>query len=964
MCGRSVRVLVVLAVLGAAAAQVQGSSPYDRVAYWDGSSGTAWGGDGVALRDALKAAGYTVLNAAELKTWMDARISDGRLSVVVMCQDVAPSSVVETVSATCTIRRYLDAGGKVVWYADWPFYYIGTTSNSPAGNGAVQILGFDASSGPNNSGQTVTITEAGYRWGLTTPWSSQRPTSPTITSNMTILALDGNGSAPGWVKHFLPGDTFRGFVRIDDHSGAPVNIPQLMAVAEYYEVSTTAVSPVPGDGATDVPRDAAVSWTPGELAATHDVYFGSAYADVNDASRADPKGVLASQGQTDVAYDPDGLLEYGQTYYWRIDEVNGAPDNTIYGGQVWSFTVEPFSYPITAVTATASSEQPGMVAMNTVNGAGLNASDEHSTDSTQMWMSAGTQPNWIQFQFDRVYKLDELWVWNSNQLIEAFIGFGAKDVTFEYSTDGQTWTTLEGVPPFAQASGSPTYKANTVVDCAGVMAQYVKLTINASWGGLPQTGLAEVRFFYTPVQAREPSPVDGATGVGLDASMNWRPGREATSHTVYFGSDNAAVTAGTAPASTVTSHGFTPAAMEFGTTYYWRADEVGDTGTYEGGVWSFTTEEFATVEDFESYDDEDNRIYNAWLDGYSAGTSGSTVGHMEAPFAEQSIVHGGRQSMPMAYDNTVSPYYSEAEHEFAAVQNMTGNGATELCVWTRGYPALASVAVTETGGKMSLTGAGADIWNNSDEFTFAYKTLNGDGALIARVASNGTGTNAWAKGGVMIRDSVNGGSMHAMMVITAHTAASAAGNGASFQYRAATNGGSGNSDSTTVVAPPYWVKIERIGSSLKGSTSADGKTWTQVGSTDIAMEDPVLIGLAVTSHAAGENRTYEFDNISMTGTVTGAWQGAVVNSSQYNSAQDMYLIVEDSNGKTAKATSATAALTADWTAWKIPMSSLTGVNLSKISKLYIGVGTKGATTSGGTGIVYIDDIGYGRTAGQ
>ena len=78
--------------------------------------------------------------------------------------------------------------------------------------------------------------------------------------------------------------------------------------------------------------------------------------------------------------------------------------------------------------------------------------------------------------------------------------------------------------------------------------------------------------------------------------------------------------------------------------------------------------------------------------------------------------------------------------------------------------------------------------------------------MTARVVSNGTGTNTWAKGGVMIRDSLNGGSTQAMMAITG-----SGGNGASFQYRAATNGASANIDSGAVLAPPYWVKMERIG---------------------------------------------------------------------------------------------------------------------------------------------------------
>ena len=112
------------------------------------------------------------------------------------------------------------------------------------------------------------------------------------------------------------------------------------------------------------------------------------------------------------------------------------PTVTVFKGDVWSFTVEPYAYPITKVTATASSSQAGMGPEKTVDGSGLNALDQHSTEAKDMWLSAGAQPNWIQYEFDKAYKLHELWVWNSNQLIEAFVGFGAKNVTIEYSLDG------------------------------------------------------------------------------------------------------------------------------------------------------------------------------------------------------------------------------------------------------------------------------------------------------------------------------------------------------------------------------------------------------------------------------------------------------------------------------------------------------------------------------------------------
>jgi hypothetical protein len=268
-----------------------------------------------------------------------------------------------------------------------------------------------------------------------------------------------------------------------------------------------ATTPNPADEAVDVARDVTLGWTPGEFAAAHDVYFGTAFDDVNDAHRDNPLGTLVSQAQVGSTFDPAGLLEYGRTYFWRVDEVNAAPDNTIFKGQVWSFTTEPFAYPLSEVTAKASSAQNGMGPQNTVNGSGLNTDDQHSTESSQMWMTTDAKPHWIQFEFDKVYKLHELWVWNSNQMIEPFVGFGARNVAIDYSVDGTAWTALEGVPELARATGSPTYTANTVVDFGGVTAKFVKLTINSNWGGAaPQTGLSEVRFFQIPLLAREPQP--------------------------------------------------------------------------------------------------------------------------------------------------------------------------------------------------------------------------------------------------------------------------------------------------------------------------------------------------------------------------------------------------------------------------------------------------------------------------
>ncbi len=946
--------LVVVSVLALTTGQSLGS-PYDRVAYYDATYGTAWAGDGGPVRDALQQAGYKVVNAAELKVWMDARIADKKLSVVVMCRDVVPNTIAETMTPTCTLRRYLDAGGKVVWYSDWPIYYQGNPANVTWGaSGATQVLGFNASTGPNDQNQQVTLTALGRRWGLTTPWSSTRPTSPTVTPNLEVLATDNNGNAAGWVKHYVPGDTFRGFVRIDDHAGAPINMAQLIAVAEYYETTTTATAPVPADNATDVPGDAVLSWTPGEYPGTHDVYFGTTLADVTGAVRTDTTGLLASKGQSDATFDPPAALVYGQTYYWRVDEVNSSPDGTVHKGEVWRFTAEPYAYPLGNITATASSfEKAATGPANTINGSGLTG-DLHGNNTTTMWNTSMTDPGpvWIQYQFDNVYKLFELWVWNHNSEFEPVLGYGFKDVAIEYSLDGKTWTLLKEAQ-FAQATASASYAHNTTVDLGGVMAQYVKLTPKSNWSmvGLKQYGLSEVRFFHVPVQACAPQPAQNAVGVAVDSALDWRPGREATSHQVVFGSDKAAVADGTAPSKTVTEHGFAPGELDFGTMYYWKVDEVGAT-TYSGVLWSFTTQEYAAVDDFESYTDaEGSRIYETWVDGWTNNT-GSVVGYLQAPFAETTIVHGGKQAMPFEYNNIKTPYYSETERTFDTPQNWTTSSADTLALWFRGFPA----GFTDQGGNaFTVVSTGSDIWNNGDQFRFVYKTLSGNGSITAKVESL-TRSDAWSKAGVMIRESLDAGSKHASVVVTPD-------NNCSQQYRNATSGASASTDWTgAAVKAPYWVRVTRTGSSFKTETSPDGKTWKALGNDqNITMTANVYIGLCVTSHNPAAYSTAEFSNVSTTG--TGAWQNVSIGVAQRsNGIAPLYVIVEDKAGKTKTVVNPDAAAVTKgvWTEWKIPLTDLAGVNLAAVKKLTIGVGDSANPKPGAAGLLYIDDIQFGK----
>jgi hypothetical protein len=488
-----------------------------------------------------------------------------------------------------------------------------------------------------------------------------------------------------------------------------------------------ASNPSPANEATDVPRDVVLSWTPGEFAAPtngHKVYFGESFDDVNDAA-----GGVA---QSAASYAPAQRLDFGTTYYWRVDEVNAPPTSHIeFKGDVWQFSTEPVAYPIDVnnITVTASSSGIDQGPENTVNGSGLDVNDLdfHSTELTDMWLSdfAGPQPTWIQYEFDNVCKLHQMKVWNHNTLSEPSIGYGVKEATIEYSADGANWTTLGTtsgrgiIYEFARAPGAPGYAYNTTVDLEGVAVKYVRLTANSNWGGIvPLYGLSEVRFLYKPVCAREPSPDSDATDVDVDVTLSFRAGREAVTHEVYLSSDEQVVIDGNAPVTTVTETGYGPLSLDLGKTYYWRVDEVNEAETpttWQGDICNFTTQEYLVVDDFESYNDlnpddpDSNRIFLTWIDGYdNPAINGSVVGYVEAPFAEQSIVHGGSQSMPFFYDNSTADY-SEATANVAALQvgqDWTRHGIKALTLRFFGDPnnAVQQMYVKVNGSKVVYDG--------------------------------------------------------------------------------------------------------------------------------------------------------------------------------------------------------------------------------------------------------------------
>jgi len=576
------------------------------------------------------------------------------------------------------------------------------------------------------------------------------PDDPTLVSFESL-------NYPGrYIIHGTPGTTI-GF-RID-----PITTDDQRARATFRFVELRpelATKPVPADKATDVPRDTLLQWTAGQYAGTHDVYLGTVLEEVDNASRANPLGVLVSKGQAGTSCEP-GLLVFGQTYYWRIDEVNATPDQTVYKGKIWRFTVEPYSYRIRPTSVTASSSNSALTGPEkTIDGSGLNASDQHSTDSAAMWISSKNDPGpvWIQYEFDRIYKLHQMWVWNSNQPIEEIVGFGMREVKVEVSADGTTWTEVPNVPEFAQGTGLDDYTPNTTVDLGGAVAKYVKLTALSNWGGGSQYSLSEVRFFYVPTRAFGPTPATGATNVAVDATLNWRPGRDAVKHDLYFGTDpNALVLV-----KTVAGHQVVLPSLgaELDRTYYWKVNEVNETTVptlWEGDLWSLTTQVYRAVDDFESYNDQCSRIFFTWIDGFGHNGStecgvapsqgngtGSTVGNINPPFAERTNVHSGSQAMPFWYDNTTGSGISETVRTFSPPQDWTIGGAKTLVLFFKGDPAnspgqlyvkINNTKLNYDGNPNALT---TGLWNqwNIDLSSVSLKTVN---TLTIGVSGSGKG---------------------------------------------------------------------------------------------------------------------------------------------------------------------------------------------------------------------------------
>ena len=557
----------------------------------------------------------------------------------------------EDVALGTTTRWYIDGGVETLWPEGDPVPAAAPTVPNPSSNAKIGDVGSNADNFffavPGDAENISSIDGINF----------QETVFPFLTN--TVFVFERNGNDNGTVQAIradgslgtamrlaaggapyastgvdVNGQTAYGYVVMTD-----VLVQGVRITAEGHDTLSISAVPVPPDVAhRPSPQDGAMieqtwvtlGWSPGKSAVSHDVYLGENFDDVGagigDTFQGNMTETTLIAGFPGFPI-PDGLVP-GRTYYWRVDEINDANAASPWRGDVWSFSVQPY---------TAYNPDPA-------DGAKF-----VDLDATLGW-----QP-----------------------------GYGAALHTVYVGTSFDDVNDAVG--------GSP---SGTAIHSPGSLEPEKVYYWRVDEFSPPTTHKGDIWTFTTPGAVGNPQPANAAVDVPMIATLSWTPADNAASSDLYFGTDADAVKNATTASpeyvgnKALGSESHDPGRLAFDAEYYWRVDAVYAAETVKGLLWSFSTADFIAVDDFESYNDIDppdpasNRIFDKWIDGFGTTTNGALVGNDLPPYAEQTIVHGGAQSMPYSYDNNMKT--SEATLTLVYPRDWTAEGVTKLSLWFRG----------------------------------------------------------------------------------------------------------------------------------------------------------------------------------------------------------------------------------------------------------------------------------------
>jgi hypothetical protein len=535
----------------------------------------------------------------------------------------------------------------------------------------------------------------------------------------------------------VPGTTY--YWRIDGVNDSHAESPWTGDVWSFTVPSKKAYNPIPADGAKFIDPETDLNWTIGFGAKLHTVYFGDSFDDVDNASGGLPQGtttytieplelgktyywrvdefdavntykgdVWSFKTQPVIAISDPNLVAW-----WKLDEGSGnmvldwsghGNHGQLQGGPQWVSGYDGIALELDGGDDFVNFSSPSDFSSGTSTRSMCGWGKTDTVAGGYRWIAAYGSPSTSQAFFIGM---------NGNSLIGG--GYGGDDVVQTDFWETGVWhhicLTYDGTTARLYADG--VMVASEAKDWNLMLSRtHIGRQVNDAaefWDGT----VDDIRIYNKvltqdeiiqamrgdPTLAWNPSPANESVPNLRDAgSLSWSAGENASQHDVYYGTDENAVDNADASDTTGVYRGrwsvttYTPPeGVEWGGgPYFWRIDEFNTDGTIvRGRVWEFTVADYITVDDFESYNDinEDepgsNRIYIAWVDGFdNPSINGSTVGHLDPPFAEQTIVHSGRQSMPFLYDNGVGK--SEATSVLDYPRDWTEEGVAILSLWFYG----------------------------------------------------------------------------------------------------------------------------------------------------------------------------------------------------------------------------------------------------------------------------------------
>ncbi|MBN2129745.1 MAG: LamG domain-containing protein [Sedimentisphaerales bacterium] len=732
------------------------------------------------------------------------------------------------------------------------------------------------------------------------------------------LIAEGDGAASQAAVTLEPGLTY--YWRVD-----AIDAEGVVFEGDLWSFGTLPLEahfPNPYDGQENVLTDTQLSWTAGKAVMLHNVYFGT-----------DPGALTPNMFLQDTTFDP-GPLEAGTTYYWRVDEFTGVATNE---GPLWSFSTVP-EVPMT--------DDPNLIAWFKLDEGGHTTAVDssgygnHGTLVNGPLYSDGVigpalvfdgQNDYVNVVLDVPENGGAAAFWfktvNPNcglyAVVQNPLGGGGYDRMI-YLTGGnigvRIWDTeVITTAGLDVADGCWHHLAHTYGDAVGGQKLYVD-------GVLQAYGIkAESNFDW---QERV------NIGWSADAAQDFFEGLidDVRIYDRTLGPDEIE--------QLVAEAALAPCGPE-------PIPQV-------------------IVEDFESYNDTDNLIFETWL-----ADGGAMVGNAEPPYAQFQSRHSGAQAMPLAYDNTDAGF-SEATLSFDGPQDMTGNELNTLSLWYRGRNlGQDSLTYDATSDTYTMTSwHSGDVWGGYDTMHYAFQEVSGDCEIIVKIESlqnleTGEVLPQWVRSGVMIRDSIDPGSRHVGLCLE------------SFQqmvwglYRAETGGGSEAPDATHrgptgVSEAPIWLKLTRTGRVFRMSHSLDAVTWESIRDpnaeateTEVELNENVLIGLVLNSSNLNQSAQMVVSNVTVNGAPPTFVSAAIGDA--FNAREQLYVAVEDAAGNTAVALhpdGPEAVGATDWTEWLIPLAAFAdgGADLSAVTRLSIGVGGDDDPDPGRSGMLDIDDI--------